>query len=505
MDICSKQVLLNCTQMQQADRIAIADGIAESTLIARAGAAAANAIAKVYNARCLQCAIVVICGKGHNGADGYIAAFHLAQQGLPLRIIAARASQDCTVENHRAAMRARTLISDDVWCIGLERANLPANAVYVDALFGTGFKGIFDATAQAFARRYNATPGLKIALDLPSGVNADSGEVPTAEDDRASQRYALRADITYTFFRRKIGQLLFPARAWCGELHCLDIGIPKTVLPQIRPRVWCNHPALWQAQLPQLHAQMHKYHRGALLIDAGRRYHGAAVLAAHSAQACGTGLVHVLSGETQLGKIAARLDPACLLTSDAYQDIDFSRYQAVLMGSGNGMDTDHRQVILHWLTTRMAGVLDADALNVFADCPQQLFNALHERIILTPHEGEFRRLFAALPLTLDKLTRCRRAASMANCLVVLKGPDTVIADPQGDAVINDNAPPTLATAGSGDVLGGLMAGLLARSMPPFAAACAAVWLHGQSGRQLSGNDSASALPRYLAQVLREQL
>jgi NAD(P)H-hydrate epimerase len=295
-----------------------------------------------------------------------------------------------------------------------------------------------------------------------------------------------------------------PGRVRAGELVVSDIGIPDTVLADIAPRQFANGPALWLGRYPWPAADDHKYGRGHALIAGGAAMTGAARLAARAAYRAGAGMVTVASPPSAVPIYTG--DLAGLLVSAVANEVEFDallgdrRKNAVLVGPGCGVGRTTREMALAALRAGRAVVLDADALTVFRDRRGDLFGALDgANAVLTPHEGEFARLFEQDG---DKLTRVRRAAAQCGAVVLLKGTDTTIATPDGAAAINANAPPTLATAGSGDVLAGIILGLLAQGMSAFDAACAGTWLHGAAATAFGPGLIASDLPETLPKVLK---
>jgi NAD(P)H-hydrate epimerase len=311
-----------------------------------------------------------------------------------------------------------------------------------------------------------------------------------------------------TFFRRKPGHLLLPGRALCGDVVLAPIGLPGEVLDAIAPRCFEDVPALWDAALPRPAADGHKFSRGHVLVVGGEALGGAARLAATAALRAGAGLATIAVPAAALATYRAAVDAATMVEAldgdgrlgHALAD---ARRNACVLGPGNGIGADTRARTLEALATRRACVLDADALTSFAGAASSLFAAIAGPVVLTPHEGEFARLFGS---TGDKLSRARAAAAASGAVVLLKGADTVVAHPDGRAAINANAPPDLATAGSGDVLAGTIAGFMAQGMPPFEAAAAGAWLHGAAGAArgagLVASDLPRAYPRLLARLRR---
>jgi NAD(P)H-hydrate epimerase len=363
----------------------------------------------------------------------------------------------------------------------------------VDAIFGAGLSRALDGssveTLAAAARRQLPI----VAIDVPSGLMGDTGEAMGA----------VAVAMTVTFFRKKPGHLLLPGRLLCGEVIVADIGIPNSVLDQISPDTFENDPRLWIAALPQLLDDGNKYTRGHALISGGYPTTGAARMAARAAARAGAGLTTIAVAPIALPVYAAALTSIMVQPLATPEDfgclLDDNRYTAFLIGPGAGTGEETRTRVLAMLGTGRPTLLDADALTAFADDPLTLDRAIAGPCVLTPHDGEFHRLFDPNG---DKLTRTRVAARRSGAIIVLKGSDTVITSPDGRSIINSNAPPTLATAGSGDVLSGIVLGLLAQSMDPFLAAAAAVWLHSAAATEFGPGLIAEDLPELLPRVFR---
>jgi hydroxyethylthiazole kinase-like uncharacterized protein yjeF len=315
---------------------------------------------------------------------------------------------------------------------------------------------------------------------------------------------AAPAELTVTFFRKKSGHLLYPGRGLCGDVVLADIGIPASVLEAIAPKTWENGPDLWLDDYPWPQAESYKYTRGEVLILGGEAITGASRMTALAASRAGAGMVTLAAPAKVWTIYAASLMNAIVRSFDGPADfaamLADARRNVIAIGPGAGVDAATRDYVLAALATRRAVVLDADALTVFAEAPEELFSAIEGPCVMTPHAGEFRRLFH---VDGDKLHRARSAAGQSGAVVVLKGPDTVIAAPDGRAIINSNAPPQLATGGSGDVLTGFVAALLAQGMAPFEGAAAAVWLHGAAAAAFGVGLVAQDLPDALPGVLRK--
>lgn len=478
--------LLTVAEMYRADALAMAGGVPGVALMEAAGRAVAVETARRWSPR----PVLVLCGPGNNGGDGFVAARHLAAMGWPVTL---------ALLGTRERLKGDAAVHAGRWdgpVLPLEATPLDGPALVVDALFGAGLQRPVEGAAAALLDAVAARGVPVVAVDVPSGVHGDTGEVMGT---------AAPAALTVTFFRRKPGHLLLPGRALCGETVVADIGIAEAVLDAVRPRQHVNDPALWLARFPWPRLDSHKYRRGHALIVGGARRTGAARLAARGAMRAGAGLVTIASPPEAV-PIYATTMPGALV--DPLPDLEAfralladPRKNAVLLGPGGGVDAETRERVLAALAGERRVLLDADALTVFQDAPGALFAAIRPgSCLLTPHDGEFARLF---DMRGDKLSRTRAAAAAAGAVVLLKGADTVIAAPDGRAVVNANAPPELATAGSGDVLAGLAVGLLAQGMTPFDAACAAAWLHGAAAAAIGPGLIAEDLPEALPPLLRQ--
>ncbi|HZJ11109.1 MAG TPA: NAD(P)H-hydrate dehydratase [Methyloceanibacter sp.] len=483
--------LLTAEEMGRADRLAIEGGVPGATLMENAGRAVADEVVRRFPD---QEAVVVLCGPGNNGGDGFVAARHLKERGYKVRLgfdgDEAHLPEDAAFMAKRFAGAHEPL-----------RSEVLAGAdVVVDALFGAGLARPIEGKLAAFVESLNASGLPVVAVDVPSGVDGTTGEV---------RGVAVRAAATVTFFRLKPGHLLLPGRIHCGEVSLVDIGIPESVLAAIRPKTFANEPALWRAAFPWPQDEGHKYARGHAVVVSGPVYStGAARLAARGALRVGAGLVTLASPRDALQVNAAQLTAIMVREADDARGLKSlladQRKNAVLIGPGVGAGERTREMVLAALGSNAAVVLDADALTTFAGDPSALFAAIASRdapVVLTPHDGEFARLFGDLA-SLPKLERARKAASRSGAIVALKGADTVVAAPDGAAWINATTSPWLATAGTGDVLAGMILGLLAQGMPGFEAANAAVWLHGAAARDFGPGLIAEDVPEMLPKVLR---
>jgi len=487
--------VLTTTEMSKADQLAIAGGTSGFALMLSAGRAVAEAAADLVE----EGPIVVVAGGGNNGGDGFVAAAELVARGRQVAVVLFGAREALTGD---AALAARHWSGP---VLPGEAASVGQPALIIDALFGAGLNRIVRDGARDLIEAINASGAPVLSVDLPSGINGNTGAVMGT---------AVQASETVTFFRRKPGHLLMPGRAHCGRVRVADIGIEAGVLDAIAPTTFENVPELWQGVFPVPGFDGHKYARGhALVLSGDIASTGAARLAARGALRGGAGLVTVLSPRTALAVNAAALSAIMVRPMDTVAELGEMladhRLGTFILGPGAGIGLHTHGVVRTVLAACRHAVLDADALTSFAGRPDELFDATRAAagagVVLTPHQGEFSRLFSEMdnkhPFK-SKLERVRAAAARSGAVVLLKGPDTVVAAPDGRAAIAANAPPWLATAGSGDVLSGLIGAMLAQGVPAFEAACIGVWMHGEAGREAGPGLIAEDLPEVLPAVFR---
>ncbi len=483
--------LLGPAEMADADRITTAGGTPGIELMERAGAAVAEAVRGSWSGG----PILILAGPGNNGGDGWVAARMLRDAGhrvtLALHGDGDRLSGDAAI----AASRFVGVV------VEATPELFHGAELIIDALYGAGIRLPLSDDALALIDSVNRSGAIVIAVDLPSGVEGAGGEIG---------RTAIRARQTVTFFRLKPGHLLMPGRDHCGAVTLAQIGIEDDTLAEIRPSAFVNGPSLWLTALPRPAPAGHKYDRGHAVVVSGPAHAtGAARMAAMAALRVGAGLVSVASPPDAMAVNAAQLTAIMvrkMVGAEGLRTIlEDSRFNAIAIGPGLGVGEETARLVEIALHSKRALVLDADALTSFADEPERLFEAVGRSgasIVMTPHDGEFARLFDDLGGG-SRLARARAAARRAGTVVVLKGPDTVVAEPSGRALITDNAPPILATAGSGDVLAGLVGGFLAQGMPALDAAAAAVWIHGEAALAFGSGLIAEDLPTAVPAVLRE--
>ncbi len=475
--------ILTTDQMYEADRQTIKGGIPGDVLMGNAGRVVFEEIIRHWSPR----SVSVLCGPGNNGGDGFVIAKLLRDAGWSVRLglLGDIAALTGDAALHAARWEGTTERLSPALVVGAE--------LVVDCIFGAGLVRAIEGDVADLVTTINASPCNVVSVDVPSGVDGNTGMVLGG---------GVKADLTVTFCRAKPGHYLLPGRLMCGELVVRDIGIPDQIVTDIAPRCWRNDPVLWRAGIHWPGLEGHKYHRGHLLAFGGNSMTGATRLVARAARRSGVGLLTIVADGSALPVYASDAPGNMTAPISAIDKlVDDCRHNAFVIGPGFGVGDETRALVLKLLHLCRATVLDADALTSFAEDPSTLCFAVQGPTVLTPHEGEFARLFP--DIRGDKLCRARAAAKRCGATVLIKGADTVIAAPDGRAAISAVDAPWLATAGSGDVLAGIIGGLLAQGMDMFDAACMGVWLHARSGADIGPGLIAEDIPEHLPGVLRE--
>ncbi|MFI4973257.1 MAG: NAD(P)H-hydrate dehydratase [Caulobacterales bacterium] len=471
--------ILTVAEMTAADQAAIAAGTPGTLLMERAGAAVADAVCGRHS----PCHVLVLAGPGNNGGDAYVAARLLKERGFDVRLEALGPAR--TADAKAAAAQWDGPVHS-------VRGDFGAAALIIDGLFGAGLDRPLTGEAQRLARASERDAPRVVAIDVPSGLSGDTG--------RAVGEVAFSAGLTVTFHRRKVGHVLQPGRALSGEVVVADIGLGPTPTPTFE-----NGLGLWAGKFPWPTLTGHKHSRGRLIVVSGDAGHtGAARLAARGGLRVGAGLVTVWSPPDAMPENAAHLEAVMLRAFETEQEIEAAgaAAEAAVIGPAAGVNEATLANVLALARTGAAMVIDADALTAFRDDPEELFTALDRDDVLTPHPGEFERIFpGVLHSAPHKLEAAREASRRAGAVVLIKGADTVIAAPDGRAAVNLNGSPWLATAGSGDVLAGFIGGLMAQNMDSFEAACAGVWLHAECAQAFGPGLISEDLPGLLPRVL----
>ena len=486
-----KTCVLTVAEMALVDRLTIERGTPGVELMRNAGRAGAAAVIRHFG----KVNTLVLCGPGNNGGDGFVIAKVLEEEGwavtVSLLVSPDKLSGDAKLAYEDWIQGARTPV-----LAPFNESLVGTAELIIDAVFGTGLARQVGSPVMEIIAAANAGTAPVVSVDIASGVKGDDGQILGCAFD---------ASLTVTFFRKKPGHLLFPGRQKSGETEVADIGIQDDSLQNLSPQTGENDPEAWLANFPWPKLESHKYDRGhTIVVSGGVSATGAARLAAMAALRSGSGLVTVASPASAVLVNASQLTSVMVRgfgDLDGFADIvKDTRLNAFVIGPGNGVGEATRVRVLHLLSLRRSIVLDADALTSFAEDPAELFGALHEKAVLTPHAGEFDRLFPDLK-GVSRIEAARGAASRTGAVLVLKGPDTIIARPDGRLLINANAPATLATAGSGDVLAGLIAGLMAQGMDGFDAASAGVWIHGEAASLFGPGLISEDLPDIVPDVL----
>lgn len=483
--------LLTPKQMALADHLTIQSGISGIELMQNAGDV-------LYDAFCQNFQdsgnVLIVCGVGNNGGDGFVLAERISKSGIKVSICIIGDTSHISGD----ARLALDLLPASIPCV--ENPAWDQYDLIVDGLFGAGLTRDITGTYAEVVAAINTSPAKVFAIDLPSGINGKTGQISGC---------AVEANLTATFFRKKPGHLLFPGQAHCGRMLVGQIGILDEVLKEIAPSTFHNRTELWADLFPAPQLMGHKYSRGHTLAISGPiEKSGAIRLAAQAALRIGSGLVTIAAPTGTLHAHAARTDVLMLAPMDTPEQLTYllkdPRLNSICIGPGLDPDENTRELVLTVLAHDLSVVLDAGALSAFSNAPQILHKTINKRgnnTVLTPHDGEFNRIFPTLKSIKSKLEKAQLAAELIDATVILKGPDTVIACSGGRTAISDNGSPWLATAGSGDVLSGAISGLMAQGMPAFEAACAAVWFHGEASQIIGAGLISSDLDQGLKTAL----
>lgn len=485
--------VLTADEMRRVERAAFARGLPSFEAMERAG----NAVAEVVLQRWPVAEVgdvVVLCGPGNNGGDGFIAAAALRAAGYRVSVAAVAPAVARSPDAQRALAgwgeQVSPLNAADV-------AKLRSRDLVIDALFGIGLSRPLEGSVREVVEAVNRSEARIVAVDVPSGTDADTGAVLGA---------SIRADITIAFGWAKRGHLLLPAAAHCGTLVVADVGFTAADLGAVEVRCLRNAPALWRGDYPLPQPEDHKYRRGHAVMVGGAVMTGAVRLAARAARRVGLGLLTLVVPRLAWNVYAQDEAGAIVRPADdptaALRVAGDARVTALLVGSGLEPDRSTAELVTGCIALGRAMVIDGGGLTALA--PQAGQGGLRDgrpNIVLTPHEGEFARLFPDLAGAGSKLERARTAAARSGCTVILKGADTVIAGPDGTAILCDLAPAALATAGSGDVLAGIVTGLLGLGLGPLAAAAMAAWLHGRAGAGTSPSGGLGLIAEDLPDLL----
>jgi hydroxyethylthiazole kinase-like uncharacterized protein yjeF len=477
--------ILTCEEVRRCEALAVAGGLSMSDLMRRAGEACAEAVMRLFPTGRL----VVLCGPGNNGGDALVAAAIVRGAGRSVEVFE-------RVGSSGAAERAG---ARDLWGEAtrpLSDLRLSPEDIVLDGLFGSGLGRPLAGDLAALVGRVNASGARVLAIDTPSGSFGDRGDLPGP---------VIRADATVTFGALKPVHCLYPAAGMCGRAEVAEIGFGDYIREVSGPGVRLNAPDLWAEGLSWPGVSSHKHARGRLgVVSGGLASTGAARLAAGAGLRIGAGVVTLLCPPSALSVVASHLTAVMTASFATPGDLVAltEGMNAVVIGPAAGVGAATRANVEALGRSGRRLVLDADALTVFAGAVAELRALLSAEAVLTPHPGEFERLFPGRLASLsNRIDAVRAAAEISGAVVLLKGADTVIAHPDGRAAVNLHASPFLATAGSGDVLAGVIGGLMAQGLEAFAAACAGAWMHGDAGCRLGPGLTAEDLSPALKDVL----
>lgn len=495
MDIENSPCLLSAEQARMLDAAAIEAGVAGIDLMRAAGRAVADILTD-YIGTPLEAGgpIIIFCGSGNNGGDGFIAAKHLEEWGYLVSVRCACEAGDIKGDAAIAVSEWQGPIN------AFSPDGIHEAAAIVDCMFGTGLNKPIEGELADLIEEINQAPAFTLSVDLPSGLPADTGRPVGA---------CISADATITFNLRKPAHLIVPGRFLCGgveNIHVAQIGVPDRVFKKIKCDIFANIPALWGQFFPFSGPQTHKYNRGHMLVLGGREPTlGASRLASLAGLRVGAGLVTLAAPTDTYAVQASSLMDVLVRRFDSTIGfmgiVNDPRIKAVLIGPGAGLGEKTAELVKHVGAKNKGIVLDADALSSLAGRIDIIKKLKSKDVVLTPHEGEFSRLLPDLDIDKDRLSAVREAAVMVDAVVVLKGVSTMVAAPDGRVCICENAPSWLSVGGTGDVLSGIICGLMTQGMPAFEAAASGVWIHGaagmKAGRGLIASDLLEQIPRVL--------
>jgi hydroxyethylthiazole kinase-like uncharacterized protein yjeF len=443
--------------------------------------------------------LFIVCGHGNNGGDGFIIGHSLIKKGYKVKIFLVLPIRNKNNDNYRAFKNLNCKIYNlkDL----IKELKKKTNLVIVDCIFGTGLNKNINSNIKNLIKLINNKKTFVISIDIPTGISADTGKI---------MGDAIKANITLALHCKKVGHLLFPGVYFSGVVKILDIGIRKSLNKFINNKIIENDPKLWIKRFPWKKYNSHKYSRGRVFIYGSlKNYIGASLLSSNAAIRCGAGAVTIIANRNTIDKYNQRFFSLLKVEINSQKEFqDFLKNSLItsfLIGPGSGVNLETAENVKLISKYINHVVIDADAITSFSKNPKQLFSILNKDKIITPHEGEFNKIFPNLKNIKNKIERTLTAAKKANCIVVFKGPDTIIASPDGKVCINTIATEELAVIGSGDVLSGIITSLIGKNkMSSYDGACAGVWLHSFAARMvkkgLIAEDIIKNLPKTLEQL-----
>ena len=489
----SEQSLLSIKQMYKADLETTKNGISSWRLMKNAGRQVGKLALKILKKNSNR-NILILCGPGNNGGDGYIAANYLENNNYKVDIYSSQNPEKLTGDSKKAFK----LWNNNVYN-KLRKKDLLNYSLIIDSLFGAGISRPLNKKIRKIALWCEELSLNILSVDIPSGINGDTGK-PLGQT-------VIKAKNTITFFRAKTGHKLYPGKEFCGQLHIANIGIKSEFIKSINISVYNNHPSLWKKKIPKRTWYKNKYDFGHAVIFSGEMT-GATMLASISCLRAGAGLVTIISPKEH-EKTYRLFNPSLMILSSRLESektnkfLSDKRINAVTYGFGCLPSFKTRKQTLEILKLKKPTVLDAGSLTSFSSKPETLYKACHINTILTPHSGEFERIFPTLK-NLTKLKACQEASKLTNSIVVFKGADTIIAEPSGSSIISSEPfSPWLASAGTGDVLSGLITSMLAQGLDCFDAAAAGVWIHNSAGKKIGPGLISNDLVKKLKPVIQK--
>ena len=436
--------------------------------------------------------IIVLCGPGNNGGDGFVVAKQLIDYGYTVQVY---------VYSDRKNYKGDALTALKEYEGNLKKINLfrlPKNVIYIDALFGIGLKREIKGKLKKVFKLINKSNNPVISVDIPSGISSDNGQILGS---------AIKADYTVTFHRKKVGHILDNGQEFSGKLKVVDIGFNQR---KMKTRILENFPSIWIRYFPWKKSLGHKYSRGRVIVYGGEKeFTGATILSSQAALRTGTGSVKIICSNHTLQIYSVKF-PSVLKTeiNNIYELKEFLKKEKItsmLIGPGAGSNKKIKEITKLILKKVKYVVLDADALTCFKDDLKSLYSLLDKNKIITPHEGEFHKIFPKIKKKINKIDKALQAVRLTKSNIVLKGSSTIIVSFDKKIVINNHSSSELAVIGSGDVLGGIILSLIGKKkMNPFLAGCAATWLHGDIaknyGKGLIAEDIVKGIPAALKRL-----
>ena len=447
--------------------------------------------------------LLVVCGPGNNGGDGFVIGNSLITKGHKVKIFLILPLKNKKNDNYKAFKR----LDCEVFNLKdlLKELKKKTKPIIVDCIFGTGLNKNLSSSIKDIVRTINKKKTFTISIDMPTGISSDNGQ---------AMGEAIKANLTLALHCKKIGHVLFPGVYFSGVIKVLDIGIRRSLNKIIDNRIKENNPNLWiNKKFPWKKYNSHKYSRGRVYIYGSlKNYIGASLLSSSAAIRCGTGSVTIISNKDTIDKYNQKFFSLLKVEINSDEELknflNSSSITSFLIGPGAGVNQqtiDNVKLISKFVSSV---VIDADAITSFTKNSKELFSILDKNKIITPHEGEFNRIFSDLKNVKNKIEKSIKAAKKANCVLVFKGPDTIIASPDGEICINTISTEELAVIGSGDVLSGIIASLIGKNkMSAFDGACAGVWLHSYAARMIKkgliAEDIIKNLPKALVYLAKK--